>query len=401
MMMTDFAVPPGEIRERQLNIQKKLRESGIGGLLVVQRVDMLYFTGTGQNGFLYLPAEGEPVLFVKKYLPRARKESPLKNIVPVGSVKELPGLIADFYGCLPAVLGLEFDVLPVKTFNFYRHIFPVKDFTDASGLILGLRAIKSGWEIEQMERTAELSRATFAYAEEVIRPGLTEMEFAGMMETFSRRHGHGAQLRMRDPQVEGFPWHILSGKSGGMVGMMDSPASGEGTSAAFPCGAGNKLIEAGEPVMVDFGTVMNGYHMDETRFFAIGSMPERTKRACLAAMEMHNQILEKALPGTPLDELFHFSVERARALGYADQYLGPPGHKVTFVAHGIGLELVEPPFIARGKGELLEAGMTFALEPKMVFEGEFSAGIESVFVVTEKGGRLISKVPVQIFIVDR
>ena len=45
--------------------------------------------------------------------------------------------------------------------------------------------------------------------------------------------------------------------------------------------------------------------------------------------------------------------------------------------------------------------MTFALEPKMVFEDEFSAGIESVFVVTEQGGRLISKVPVEIFIVDR
>jgi Xaa-Pro aminopeptidase len=44
--------------------------------------------------------------------------------------------------------------------------------------------------------------------------------------------------------------------------------------------------------------------------------------------------------------------------------------------------------------------MTFALEPKLVFEGEFAAGIESVFVVTEKGGRLISKTPVEIFIVD-
>ncbi len=397
--MSDFAVPLAEIQARQAKMQKKLQESGIGALLVMQRVDLLYFAGTGQNGFLYLPAEGEPVLFIKKYLPRARTESPLKNIVPINSVKELPGLIADYYGSLPAVLGLEFDVLPVRTFNFYRSIFPVKDFADASRQILAVRMIKSGWEITQMEKTAELSRDTFAYAKEALRPGLTEMEFAGMMETFSRRHGHGAQLRMRDAQVEGYPWHILSGKSGGIVGMMDSPASGEGTSAAFPCGAGNKLIAPDEPIMVDFGTVRNGYHIDETRFFAIGSMPERAKKACLTAMEIHDRILERAVPGTPLNELYQFSVDRARALGYADQYLGPPGHKVTFIAHGIGMELVEPPYIAQGKGELLEAGMTFALEPKMVFEGEFSAGIESVFVVTEKGGRLISKVPVEIFIV--
>ncbi len=399
--MTEYAVPPAEIRERQSKIQKKMQERGIGGMVVVQRVDLFYFTGTAQNGFLYLPAEGEPLLCVKKYLPRAKKESPLKNIVAAGSVKEVPGLIADHFGSLPGVLGLEFDILPVKTFNFYRGIFDVKDFVDVSGLILDLRMIKSRWELEQMEKAAELSRDTFAYAREVIRPGLTEMELGGMMETFSRKHGHGAQLRMRDPQVEGFPWHILSGKSGGMVGMMDSPASGEGTSAAFPCGAGNKVIAAGEPIMIDFGTVREGYHIDETRFFAIGSMPERTKDACLAAVEIHDEILKRAVPGTPLDALFQFSVALAGRLGYADQYLGPNSHKVTFVAHGIGLELVEPPFIAKGKDGHLEAGMVFALEPKMVFEGEFSAGIESVFVVTEQGGRLISKVPVEIFIVDR
>jgi Xaa-Pro dipeptidase len=364
-------------------------------------VDLFYFSGTGQSGYLYMPAEGEPLLFIKKYLPRALKESSLKQIIKIDSIKEIPQLIIDCYGKLPRTMGYEFDVLPVKHFKFYRTIFPDSKAVDASPLILKLRMIKSAWEIEQMEKAAELSRDTFTYAKEVLRPGFTEMEFGGMMEAFSRKHGHGAQLRMREYQVEGFPWHILSGKSGGMVGMMDSPASGEGTSPAFPCGAGNKIIVADEPIMIDFGTVLNGYHIDETRFFAIGAMPERTKTACLKAMEIHNQILERAIPGASMNDLFQFSVDCAGSMGYAEQYLGPPGYKVTFVAHGIGVELVEPPFIAKGKRELLEVGMVFALEPKMVFEGEFSAGIESVFLVTEKGGRLISKVPVEIFIVDR
>src|SRR5574340_513715 len=167
--MSDCTVPLAEIQARQAKIQKKLQENGIDALLVMQRVDLLYFAGTGQNGFLYLPAEGEPVLFIKKYLPRAREESALKNIVPINSVKELPGLIADHYGSLPAVLGLELDILPVNTFNFYRSLFPVKDFADASRWILAVRMIKSGWELAQMEKTAELSRDTFAYAKEALR----------------------------------------------------------------------------------------------------------------------------------------------------------------------------------------------------------------------------------------
>ena len=65
--------------------------------------------------------------------------------------------------------------------------------------------------------------------------------------------------------------------------------------------------------------------------------------------------------------------------------------KVSFIGHGIGLEIVEPPIIARNRKDRLEPGMVFALEPKLVYENEFCAGIESVFLVTESGARLISK----------
>jgi len=393
-----FVIPSEEIILRRLNIQKTLKENRIDGLIIAQRVDLLYFSGTAQNGFLFLPSEGEPLLFIKRYLPRAQEESPLKNIIGVNSIRDVPGHIFDFYGRFPDVLAFEFDVLPVKTFNFYRSLFPAKEFVDGSPSILAVRMIKSGWEIEQMELTAEMSGRTFAYMKTIIRPGLTEMEFAGMYETFARKLGHGAGLRVRDYLTEGYPWHVLSGKSGGMVGLLDSPASGEGTSVAFPCGAGNKPLAPDEPVMVDLGSVLNGYHMDETRMFAIGSMPDKALKACRAAVRIHDSVLEKVKPGVTAGELFRHAESLAGSLGYADFFLGPPGAKVSFIGHGIGMELIEQPVIARGRDEQLMPGMVFALEPKMVFHNEFSAGIESVFAVTETGSRLISRVPAEIFI---
>lgn len=393
-----FTVPAAEIAQRLLSIQMILQQKGIDGLLIVQRVDLFYFSGTAQNGFFFIPAEGEPLLFIKRYLPRAQAESPLKQIVGIESIKEVPGLISDFYGRFPEVIGFEFDVLPVKTFHFYRRLFPAKDFVDGSRFILQVRMIKSDWEIEQMEHAAEMSCRTFEYMQTIIRPGLSEMEFAGMYETFARRLGHGARLRVRDFLTEGYPWHVLSGKNGGMVGLLDSPASGAGTSVAFPCGGGSKPLAPNEPIMVDLGFVLNGYHMDETRMFAIGSIPARVLKACRAAIEIHNAVLEVVKPEMTVAELFQCSQETAGALGYADPYLGPPGLKVTFIGHGIGLELIEPPIIARDKKDRLKPGMVFALEPKMVFQNEFSAGVESVFMVTETGARLISKVPVDIFV---
>jgi len=149
---------------------------------------------------------------------------------------------------------------------------------------------------------------------------------------------------------------------------------------------------------VDLGTVKNGYHMDETRMFAIGSMPDKAWRGSRAAIEIHDTLIERAKPGVTLGELFDDALALAGRLGFREVFLGPSGHQVSFIGHGIGLELVEPPLIARGRDTPLEAGMMFALEPKLVFENEFAAGVESVFLVTATGGRLISKVPVEIFV---
>lgn len=399
MEQMDFTcIPAIELNNRIKTIQKKLQQTDIGGLIILQRVDLLYFSGTAQNGFLYIPVTGEALLMVKRYYPRALNESSLKNIIEIKSVKELPQRIQDVYGSIPRTIGWELDVLPVKEFNFYRTLFSDCLLVDGSGLILETRMIKSAWEIEQMCHVAELSHKTFDFMKSEIRPGLSEMEFAAMAEAFSRKHGHGGKMRVRDFQTEGYAWHVLSGKNSAMLGVLDSPASGAGTSPAFPCGAGWKQLEKNEPILVDFASILNGYHMDETRMFAMGAMPQKALDTSRAAIEIHNAILEKLTPGMTSHEIFELGLSVAQRLGYRDSYLGPSGYKTSFVGHGIGMELVEQPVLARGKHVCLEPGMTFALEPKLVVENEFMVGVESVFQVTETGARLISKIPVEIFI---
>ena len=397
-MTKEFKVPFSEIEDRITKIQRKLQKREIDGLLVIQRVDLFYLSGTAQNGFLYIPAQGDPLLLIRKYMPRARQESSIRDMVEIKSPKEVPDRIADFYGRLPRTLSFELDVLPVKEFEFYRGLFPKQNCVDGSPLILETRIIKSPWEIEQMEKAAKLSSRTFEYIRNNIRSGYTEMEFSGMYEAYARKIGHGGQLRVRDYQTEGYSWHVLSGKSGGIVGLLDSPASGQGSSAAFPVGGGNKRLAPGEPIMIDMASVFNGFHMDETRMFAIGSMPQEAFDASLAAIEIHNTVLDRVKPGIPIKELFDTALTKAEELGYAEPYLGPPGYKVQFIGHGIGHELIEQPILSAKDETPLQRGMTFALEPKMVFKDRFCAGIESVFTVTETGHRLISQIPVEAFI---
>ncbi|MCP4686434.1 MAG: aminopeptidase P family protein [Desulfobacterales bacterium] len=396
-MSNDFRVPGEEIERRREETQKALRKAEIDGLFMMQRTDLFYYTGTGQTGFLYMPAEGEPLLLIRRYFPRARRETCLERVVEIASVKEAPGRISDFYGGIPDVIGLELDVIPARELIFYQRLFPGAALVDGAPVILESRMIKSDWEIRQMESTAALSAKTFAYMAEAIRPGIPEMEFAGMYETRARRLGCDGGPRVRHYQSEGYAWHILGGDSGGMVGVLDSPASGRGTSPAFPMGGGARPLAANEPIMIDFGVSLNGYHLDETRMFSIGPMAAEASDACRAAIEIHDGVLAMARPGVSVNDLFQESVAMAGSLGYGDAFLGPPGYQVRFIGHGVGLELIEPPIIAKGRKDRLKPGMVLALEPKMVFDGRFTAGVESVFLVTETGARLISKTPVKTF----
>lgn len=394
----DFRIPPDEIFGRIAALQERLRSQKLAGALLFQRIDILYFSGTAQAGYLFIPARGDVTLFIRRHLPRAQAESPLDSILPIDALNSLPDLLKTHHGSLAGAIGLEFDVLPVRTFHFLQSLFSGLEFRDVSPLIHRTRMIKSRWELIQMALTAALSCKIFEYMQSAIRPGLTEIEFSGIIDAFARKRGHGGGLRSRDFLTDLYSWHILSGTSGGRLGHLDSPASGSGTSVAFPCGAGYKKLAANEPVMVDFGTVLNGYHMDETRMFSIGSLPAEAHTACRAAIDIHRAVLEAARPGVTMDTLFNLAVRTAETLGYGEQFLGPPGHKTAFIGHGVGLELVEPPFIARGKKEKLEPGMVLAVEPKMVFADRFCAGIESVIAVTETGASLLSQVPEEIFI---
>jgi Xaa-Pro aminopeptidase len=149
-------------------------------------------------------------------------------------------------------------------------------------------------------------------------------------------------------------------------------------------------MRAHEPILVDFGTCYQGYQADETRMFSVGKPKQKFVDAYKVCQEIHDAVLEKTRPGADCEGIFVETLRLAAKLGYKDSYLGPPGLQTRFIAHGIGLELNELPFIAKGQSYPLEKGMTFAVEPKIVFPGEGSVGIENTVLVTEDGYEILT-----------
>ncbi|MCD4675476.1 MAG: Xaa-Pro peptidase family protein [Desulfobacula sp.] len=389
--------PETEIIARINAVQEQMAAFQVEALLLTHKPDIYYFSGTAQDCYLYIEKDHDPVLFVKRYLPRAQQETALKNIEPIESIKDIPKLVESRFKKHPGTCGLAFDVVPVKDFQFFQHLFSQTTFVDGSFVIEACRQIKSPWEIDQMKKAALVSKQTFDFMAENIKPDISEMEFCGMFEAYSRTLGHSGKLLTRHYRLEGFPFHLMSGKNGGLPGAMDSPLCGTGTSNAYPYGAGPRLIKKNEPILIDFGTVINGYHIDESRMFVIGKMPEGAKDASKASIEILHTLLDRMKPGVTMGEIFETAVNVAKKLCLEDQFLGLPNLKSKFIGHGVGLELVENPILAKNRKTLLKPGMVFAVEPKFIFKHEFAAGVESMIHITENGSEFLSITENKIF----
>lgn len=378
--------PLSELQQRSAALQQLLQQQGVDGALIVQNSDLFYFTGSIQRGAFYLPADGEPVYLVVKDFSRARMESGLKHVEPMPSLRKLPEKFGDLNIPRPAIIGMELDVLPVLQYRRYQDILTDVQIVDVSSLIRQVRAVKSDYEIAIMQDGAVIAEKTFEYAKEIISAGRSDIEIAAELECFASKEGHQGVVRFRAFNSELHFGHVLSGGDGAVPAYLDAPLGGLGVTPAVGHGASYKTIAAGEPIIIDFIIAYDGYLVDQTRTVVVGAASEQLKTAYADMVSIQSRMYELARPGMAWGELYGQCYEMACELGYRDHFMGSAGSQVSFIGHGVGIEVDEYPFIAKGfDNQLLQKNMTFAFEPKAVFPGLGAVGIENTWQVTSTG----------------
>lgn len=378
--------PATELDYRYKKLQQQMAAQGLDAVLILQNADLFYFTGTIQNGNLYVPVEGEPIYMVRKDFMRARMECGLKHVVPFGTMRDIPALLAEHGYRLPENIGMELDVLPVNFFARYEKVFPGARFSDATPLIRKVRMIKSHYEIHLLQDAAEQVDRVNRRVKDVLREGMTDLELAAELEYVARKEGHQGLVRMRAFNGVMLFGHVFSGTDTAVPTYVDTPLGGMGINTSFSQGAGHKPIGRNEPVIVDFAGCCDGYLVDQTRIFAIGSLSDRMKKGYEDMLKIQARMMELVPQRPSWGLVYDECLALAQRLGYADTFMGNKGAQVSFIGHGLGIEIDEYPFIAKGFDTMtMEPGMAFAFEPKVVFAGEGAIGIENTFYLTESG----------------
>jgi Xaa-Pro aminopeptidase len=379
-------VPAAEIEGRLAAFRARLAEEGLAGAVVVDQTDLYYLSGTAQSAHLVVPAQGEPVLLVRRDLERARAESPLERVDPLDSLRDLPGALRAA-GVTGGRVGFELDVLPASLYLGYARRLEGLELADCSAILRRLRAVKSPWELERMRAAAAQIEPIGEWVAEVAHDGITEVELAAEVDRRLRVAGHQGVVRFRGFNQEMTLSSILSGPSAAAAGASDTPIVGPGTSPIVPRGASRRPIRRGEPIVVDLVGASEGYLADQTRTYSLGPLDERFAEPLARARAILAAAADEARPGVPPSSLYALAVERSGDL--AGRFMGG----VRFLGHGIGLEIDELPVLAPGFDEPLAEGNVVAIEPKFVFPGEGAVGIENSYVMTASGAEPLTTAP--------
>lgn len=374
--------PLGVLAPRRERIAAMCAQEGLGGMLLTDAYDVFYASGTSQQGLVLIPAKGEPLVLMRRHAERAAAESPWP-VTPISGLSQAADFLA---AALPsgARLGLTLDVMPAADFLGWQKRLPGLELVEATGPWLQLKAVKDAWERERMAAAGALGAAIYSALPGLIRPGQSEAELAGEMQRLAMAGGSIDYLRSRHAYHQTYSWHIASGPEGNLPSALDAPFNGWGLSPAFPLGASPRRFLVGEPINVDFGVSLDGYQTDQTRTFCLGPAPEEVRQAHACLEEIEAALIDGLVPGAVSGELFVLATRIAARWGLGDGFLGRPGHKIRFAAHGVGQELGCPPYILENSQAVVRAGETYALELKMVTR-RGPVGLESTVAVREQG----------------
>jgi Xaa-Pro aminopeptidase len=332
-----------------------MADRGIDALMLSVGADLPYFTGyeampLERLTMFVLAADAEPVLVVPR-LEAPRVDTQGDFAIRAWDETDDPVRItADLaHGAARVALG---DTTWSTFLLGLQAAMAGCEFVDASTLTRELRMRKERAEIDLLRAAAEATDRVVASLESVRFAGRSEREVATDVRAMTVEEGH-----------EESTFHIVA----------------SGPNAASPHHEpGDRVIERGDTVVIDFGGRLHGYCSDTTRTFSVGEPSAEVVEAYEVLEAAQAAARAEVRPGVAPEAVDAAAREIIDAAGYGDRFLHRTGH-------GIGLEAHEHPYIVEGNAEPLEEGMTFSIEPGIYTAGAWGMRLEDI-VVCGAGG---------------
>ncbi len=383
-------VPEEELKSRMARFRKIMDERQPEWRLAifVSKVNMYYFTGTMQDGFLAIPRDGEAVLWVRRSYERALDESLFPDIRPMQSYRDA----AQAMGMFPCPVHMETEKVPLAMYQRMQKYFGFTACLPLDAEIMAIRAVKSPYELSCMRRSGQAHKRFLEdRVPQVLREGMTEAELAADLFSIMMEEGFHGVTRFGMFDTEMILGQVGFGDSSIYPSYFNGPGGHVGLSPAVPAlGSRERRLKKGDLVFVDIGFGVDGYHTDKTMTYMFGQkLPDYAIEIHERCVAIQDRIASLLKPGAIPSKIYQ-EIMSGLEPEFLENFMGFGKRTVKFLGHGIGLVVDELPVIAQGFDEPIQEGMAFALEPKKGIAGIGMVGIENTFVVTADGGECIT-----------
>jgi Xaa-Pro aminopeptidase len=349
----------GVYTERLAKARGRFGELNIDALLVTQNENRHYLSGfSGSAGALLVTHDAALLATDSRYWEQAEQQAPDYEVVRIKT------RLQDHFEELltkadrPKRIGFESAAVTVAQLVEWTEVKIDAEWVSTKEAVEPVRVVKDVGEIEKIRTAVALTDAGFDYLCGILKPGMTEREAAWALEVYLRTHGADALS---------FEIIVASGPNGAMAHHR----------------AGPRVIQRGEPIVIDFGVVVDHYCSDLTRTVSLGNgdakydeVYEVVRRAQQAAIDG----IHAGMTGVEADAVARDSIGAA---GYGDYF----GHGL---GHGVGLSVHEAPRAGRLATDPLPAGATLTIEPGVYLPGWGGVRIEDLVVVREQGVEVLS-----------
>jgi len=363
----DAALPPLTVAGRLDRLRAAFEAHEIDALVITTLANVRYLTGfTGSAGVLTVTRDAALLTTDGRYRTQSAEQveqagAAARVEIVIGSASEqrqvAQGALA---GEANGRIGLEADNVTWGAQRTWADLLGSDRLVATSNVVEALRQCKDAAEIARMERAAAIADAALFEVLPLLGQGVTEEHFALELDSAMRRGG-----------AEGTAFETIV-------------AAGE-NSAKPHHRPGSRRVAAGDPVVVDFGAVFEGYRSDMTRSFCVDAEPEGELARIFEVVRASQAAGAAAVrPGVSAKDVDDVCRQIIAEAGWAERFEHGTGH-------GVGLDIHEAPTVSQLGTAILAPGFVVTVEPGVYVPGHGGVRVEDTLVVTEDGARPLTR----------
>lgn len=331
-----------------------LKETGAQGALIHKPSNMRWLSGYTGEGLLIVAPGLRAIVTDFRYTEQAEQQAPDYTVhMTTATVTHAQTAAALVKAAGIQTLSFEDDEVTVSGFAALQEAMAGVTFVPQGKIVEKLRVIKDAGEIELIRKACVIADKAFEYMLGVLKPGMTELDVRLELENALYRNG---------AEKLAFDTIIASGPNGALP-------------HAIP---GNRKLENGDMITMDFGARYGGYCSDTTRTVALGSLDAEKLKVYETVLEAQLRALDAIKPGAACREVDHV----ARAYINGQGFEGRFGHGL---GHSLGLDVHEDPRFSTTSDAVLEEGIVITDEPGIYIPGAYGCRIEDTVLVTKDG----------------